>query len=127
MGHDLKLVLFASIVKPSNKSPLHCILVNFYVKVTIISSISSNEIVRILLFVFQFILLVLSGFVPMLYRSLSIHNVLCTHRAQKLNCTNADHPDSYGHYREAKITAIKHHWWWKVSVSERASEWSIAS
>lgn len=37
-------------------------------------------------------------------------------KAQKLNCTNAEHPDSYGHYREAKVTAIKHHWWWKVNT-----------
>ena len=29
-------------------------------------------------------------------------------------CANAAHPDSYGHYREASVTAIKHHWWWKV-------------
>ena len=35
-------------------------------------------------------------------------------RAQAMNCTNAEHPDTYGHYREAKITAVKHHWWWKV-------------
>ena len=35
-----------------------------------------------------------------------------------MNCTNAEHPDSYGHYREAKITAIKHHWWWKVSQAD---------
>lgn len=34
--------------------------------------------------------------------------------ALKVNCTNAQHPDTYGHYREAIITAIKHHWWWKV-------------
>nr|XP_018902859.1 PREDICTED: alpha-1,6-mannosyl-glycoprotein 2-beta-N-acetylglucosaminyltransferase-like isoform X1 [Bemisia tabaci] len=30
-------------------------------------------------------------------------------------CTNALHPDLYGHYREAKITQIKHHWWWKAN------------
>ena len=32
-----------------------------------------------------------------------------------MKCTNADWPDSYGHYREAKFTQIKHHWWWKVN------------
>ncbi len=31
-----------------------------------------------------------------------------------MNCSNALHPDSFGHYREASVTAIKHHWWWKV-------------
>ncbi|XP_063242621.1 alpha-1,6-mannosyl-glycoprotein 2-beta-N-acetylglucosaminyltransferase-like [Bacillus rossius redtenbacheri] len=30
-------------------------------------------------------------------------------------CVNAMHPDSYGHYREAKFTQIKHHWWWKAN------------
>ncbi|XP_042240097.1 alpha-1,6-mannosyl-glycoprotein 2-beta-N-acetylglucosaminyltransferase-like [Homarus americanus] len=24
------------------------------------------------------------------------------------------HPDTYGHYREAPLTQIKHHWWWKI-------------
>ena len=32
-----------------------------------------------------------------------------------MKCTNADWPDSYGHYREAKFTQIKHHWWWKAN------------
>ena len=36
------------------------------------------------------------------------------YRAAKMGCINAEHPDSYGHYREAIVTAIKHHWWWKV-------------
>jgi alpha-1,6-mannosyl-glycoprotein beta-1,2-N-acetylglucosaminyltransferase len=36
--------------------------------------------------------------------------------ALAMNCTNAEHPDTYGHYREAKITAVKHHWWWKVNM-----------
>ena len=35
--------------------------------------------------------------------------------AKRLNCTNADWPDHYGHYREAKYTQIKHHWWWKAN------------
>ncbi|KAK3919406.1 Alpha-1,6-mannosyl-glycoprotein 2-beta-N-acetylglucosaminyltransferase [Frankliniella fusca] len=30
-------------------------------------------------------------------------------------CTNVDHPDLYGHYREAKFTQTKHHWWWKAN------------
>ncbi|KAK8747086.1 hypothetical protein OTU49_016985, partial [Cherax quadricarinatus] len=27
-------------------------------------------------------------------------------------CTNQ--PDMYGHYREAQLTQMKHHWWWKI-------------
>ena len=42
-------------------------------------------------------------------------------RATKMGCTNAAHPDSYGHYREAIVTAIKHHWWWKVSVYRKGN------
>ncbi|XP_041951699.1 alpha-1,6-mannosyl-glycoprotein 2-beta-N-acetylglucosaminyltransferase [Alosa sapidissima] len=34
--------------------------------------------------------------------------------AIKSECLNAEHPDSYGHYREASITQTKHHWWWKL-------------
>ncbi|XP_056150611.1 alpha-1,6-mannosyl-glycoprotein 2-beta-N-acetylglucosaminyltransferase [Lampris incognitus] len=34
--------------------------------------------------------------------------------ALKTGCLNAEHPDSYGHYREATITQTKHHWWWKL-------------
>ena len=30
-----------------------------------------------------------------------------------MGCTNAKWPDLYGHYREAKFTQTKHHWWWK--------------
>eukprot|EP00048_Salpingoeca_helianthica_P020994 m.9786 g.9786 ORF g.9786 m.9786 type:complete len:476 (-) comp5473_c0_seq2:72-1499(-) len=30
-------------------------------------------------------------------------------------CNNALHPDTYGHYRESKFCAIKHHWWWKAA------------
>lgn len=37
-------------------------------------------------------------------------------KAVALNCTNALYPDSYGHYREAHFTAIKHHWWWKINT-----------
>ncbi|XP_072300313.1 alpha-1,6-mannosyl-glycoprotein 2-beta-N-acetylglucosaminyltransferase [Eucyclogobius newberryi] len=35
-------------------------------------------------------------------------------KAVKTGCLNAQHPDSYGHYREAFITQTKHHWWWKL-------------
>ena len=33
-----------------------------------------------------------------------------------MGCNNADTPDMFGHYREAKYTMTKHHWWWKVSI-----------
>ncbi|BFZ02173.1 hypothetical protein BsWGS_05212 [Bradybaena similaris] len=29
-------------------------------------------------------------------------------------CNNAEHPDKYGHYREAKYCQAKHHWMWKL-------------
>ncbi|XP_050544997.1 alpha-1,6-mannosyl-glycoprotein 2-beta-N-acetylglucosaminyltransferase isoform X2 [Daktulosphaira vitifoliae] len=35
--------------------------------------------------------------------------------AIKRNCINAMYPDQYGHYREAKFTQTKHHWWWKAN------------
>ncbi|XP_059898507.1 alpha-1,6-mannosyl-glycoprotein 2-beta-N-acetylglucosaminyltransferase [Gadus macrocephalus] len=35
-------------------------------------------------------------------------------QAVRSGCLNAEHPDSYGHYREAAITQTKHHWWWKM-------------
>ncbi|KAI1287956.1 Alpha-1,6-mannosyl-glycoprotein 2-beta-N-acetylglucosaminyltransferase [Halotydeus destructor] len=35
--------------------------------------------------------------------------------AIKLKCQNAQFPDSYGHYREAKYTQTKHHWFWKAN------------
>lgn len=35
---------------------------------------------------------------------------------KKLNCINGDWPDLYGHYREAKFTQTKHHWWWKANT-----------
>lgn len=35
--------------------------------------------------------------------------------AMKAKCSNADFPDLYGHYREAKFTQTKHHWWWKIN------------
>lgn len=36
--------------------------------------------------------------------------------AVKVRCLNAHSPDAYGHYREAKYTQTKHHWWWKVNI-----------
>jgi len=36
-------------------------------------------------------------------------------QAQRLKCANAEWPDRYGHYREAKFTQTKHHWWWKAN------------
>ncbi|CAG9790537.1 unnamed protein product [Diatraea saccharalis] len=36
-------------------------------------------------------------------------------QAVKLQCNNALHPDLHGHYREAKYTQTKHHWWWKAN------------
>lgn len=35
--------------------------------------------------------------------------------AVKLKCNNAQYPDLHGHYREAKYTQTKHHWWWKAN------------
>ncbi|RWS12652.1 alpha-1:6-mannosyl-glycoprotein 2-beta-N-acetylglucosaminyltransferase-like protein [Dinothrombium tinctorium] len=32
-----------------------------------------------------------------------------------LNCINARDSDTYGHYREAKYTQTKHHWFWKIN------------
>ena len=34
--------------------------------------------------------------------------------ALKLKCINAKYPDFYGHYREAAMTQMKHHWVWKL-------------
>lgn len=36
-------------------------------------------------------------------------------KGKEMNCLNADYVDSYGHYREAKFTQMKHHWWWKLN------------
>lgn len=36
-------------------------------------------------------------------------------RALLKKCNNALYPDLYGHYREAKFTQTKHHWWWKAN------------
>lgn len=35
--------------------------------------------------------------------------------AVKRGCNNALYPDLYGHYREAKFSQTKHHWWWKIN------------
>ncbi|VDK68176.1 unnamed protein product [Cylicostephanus goldi] len=32
-----------------------------------------------------------------------------------MRCQNYKHPDKYGNYRVAKLTQIKHHWWWKMN------------
>ncbi|XP_067012425.1 alpha-1,6-mannosyl-glycoprotein 2-beta-N-acetylglucosaminyltransferase isoform X2 [Anabrus simplex] len=36
-------------------------------------------------------------------------------QAREMMCNNALYPDLYGHYREAKFTQTKHHWWWKAN------------
>uniref|UniRef100_T1J8R2 Alpha-1,6-mannosyl-glycoprotein 2-beta-N-acetylglucosaminyltransferase n=2 Tax=Strigamia maritima TaxID=126957 RepID=T1J8R2_STRMM len=36
-------------------------------------------------------------------------------KAVNMKCNNANFPDLYGHYREAKFTQTKHHWWWKIN------------
>ena len=38
-----------------------------------------------------------------------------TNEARTRKCINAEWPDSYGHYRQAEVTQIKHHWWWKAN------------
>lgn len=35
-------------------------------------------------------------------------------QALEKKCNNAEHPDKYGHYREAKYCQTKHHWIWKL-------------
>ena len=40
---------------------------------------------------------------------------LCHFRAHEIKCRNAEYPDGYGHYREARYTQTKHHWWWKAN------------
>jgi len=37
------------------------------------------------------------------------------HRVISSKCTNSAWPDIHGHYREAKFTQTKHHWWWKAN------------
>lgn len=36
-------------------------------------------------------------------------------KAKKIKCINANYIDTYSHYREAKYTQMKHHWWWKLN------------
>ena len=36
--------------------------------------------------------------------------------ALRIHCNSADTPDQYGNYREAEFTAIKHHWFWKLTA-----------
>ncbi|KAL8605987.1 hypothetical protein ACOMHN_067170 [Nucella lapillus] len=35
-------------------------------------------------------------------------------QALQKKCNNAEYPDKYGHYREAKYCQTKHHWIWKL-------------
>ena len=45
-----------------------------------------------------------------------INKQICINfRAERLGCINSKWPDLYGHYREAKFTQTKHHWWWKAN------------
>jgi alpha-1,6-mannosyl-glycoprotein beta-1,2-N-acetylglucosaminyltransferase len=41
--------------------------------------------------------------------------IFANFRALIKKCNNALYPDLYGHYREAKFTQTKHHWWWKAN------------
>lgn len=44
-------------------------------------------------------------------------------QAIKVGCNNAYHSDSFGHYREAKVVQIKHHWLWKLGyVFEKVTD-----
>ncbi|CAG2110399.1 unnamed protein product, partial [Medioppia subpectinata] len=36
--------------------------------------------------------------------------------ALRIGCKNRFNSDSYGHFREAKFTQTKHHFWWKVNA-----------
>ncbi|RWS24636.1 Alpha-1:6-mannosyl-glycoprotein 2-beta-N-acetylglucosaminyltransferase-like protein [Leptotrombidium deliense] len=36
-------------------------------------------------------------------------------QALLMKCINAEFPDTYGHYREARYTQTKHHWFWKIN------------
>uniref|UniRef100_A0A1I7WN49 Alpha-1,6-mannosyl-glycoprotein 2-beta-N-acetylglucosaminyltransferase n=1 Tax=Heterorhabditis bacteriophora TaxID=37862 RepID=A0A1I7WN49_HETBA len=36
-------------------------------------------------------------------------------KAVLLKCRNSGYPDKYGNFRVAKLTQIKHHWWWKMN------------
>jgi len=46
-------------------------------------------------------------------------------RAKEIGCNNAETPDMFGHYREAKFTMTKHHWWWKVRKNKAPYCWNI--
>lgn len=37
------------------------------------------------------------------------------YRAEKIQCNNWNSSDSYGNYRKAQLTQIKHHFWWKMN------------
>jgi hypothetical protein len=36
------------------------------------------------------------------------------YRLKDTDCKGYKFPDAGGHYRNPKLTQIKHHWWWKV-------------
>ena len=40
---------------------------------------------------------------------------MLSHRAILTGCINGEFPDLYGHYREARYSQMKHHWWWKTN------------
>ncbi|CAG2162569.1 unnamed protein product [Oppiella nova] len=42
--------------------------------------------------------------------------------AQRIGCRNRLNADSYGHFREAKYTQTKHHFWWKINAVMSALE-----
>uniref|UniRef100_A0A0N5C5S0 Alpha-1,6-mannosyl-glycoprotein 2-beta-N-acetylglucosaminyltransferase n=1 Tax=Strongyloides papillosus TaxID=174720 RepID=A0A0N5C5S0_STREA len=37
--------------------------------------------------------------------------------AYRVNCSSRDQFDTYGHYRDPKLSQIKHHWWWKLNFA----------
>ena len=43
------------------------------------------------------------------------------------NCLNAKYPDKYGHYREAKYSQTKHHWFWKVSGAYMSHDMTLVT
>merc|ERR1711935_422992 len=36
-------------------------------------------------------------------------------RENAKNCSNFEWADTFGNYRESRVTNIKHHWWWKLN------------
>uniref|UniRef100_A0A0K0FSM7 Alpha-1,6-mannosyl-glycoprotein 2-beta-N-acetylglucosaminyltransferase n=1 Tax=Strongyloides venezuelensis TaxID=75913 RepID=A0A0K0FSM7_STRVS len=35
--------------------------------------------------------------------------------AFKINCSSKSQFDTYGHYRDPKLSQMRHHWWWKLN------------